>query len=243
MAENRNRCTDKAGHAALDAMAERLSKAGGTDRKFRIVVIDWDLLNAFAVPGNQIVMTKGLIAKAESPDEVAGVLAHEMGHGIEMHPETGIIRAVGLSAAIELMMGGSGGTLANMGLLLAQLGYSRAAEREADEQALGLLRKAGISQQGLAAFFRRVLKDEEGDDGGENPDSQSEDKTAEKSNSGNSKTAVTKRAFDLLRSHPPTAERAEMIRRTGPYAATPALDAQAWQSLKTICNATAPPPV
>lgn len=68
------------------------------------MVVDWDLLNAFAVPGNKILLTKELIEKADGPEEVAGVLAHEMGHGIALHPETGIIRAVGLAAALELMM-------------------------------------------------------------------------------------------------------------------------------------------
>lgn len=239
MAENRKRCTDTSGVAALDALTRRLSEARSAKGEgFKITVVDWDLLNAFAVPGNQIVMTKELIVKAESADEVAGVLAHEMGHGIELHPETGIIRAVGLAATLELMMGGSSGTLANMGLMLAQLGYTRAAEREADEHALLLLRNAGISQQGLAAFFKRVLKEEggyantSGSEAGEaakdKPDD--EDKTAKR----------LKRALDIFSTHPPTAERAEHIRMSGSYPATPALTAGEWESLKKICNSTAP---
>ena len=96
-----------------------------------MIVIDWPLLNAFAAPGEQIVLTHGIISKAESADEIAGVLAHEMGHGIEMHPESGLVRAIGMMAAIDLMLGGSGGTLANFGALLAQLSYTRDAERVA----------------------------------------------------------------------------------------------------------------
>ncbi len=106
-------------------------------------------------------LTRGLIAKADSPDEVAGVLAHEMGHGIEMHPETALVRALGLSAAAELMLGGSGGTLANIGIVLAQLSYTRDAERNADRHALEILKGAGVSAQGLAEFFTRVTKLEE----------------------------------------------------------------------------------
>lgn len=236
MAENRKRCIDPAGVAALDTLTRRLAGTGGDGQPFKIIVVDWDLLNAFAVPGNQIVMTKELIVKAEGADEVAGVLAHEMGHGIELHPETGIIRAVGLAAALELMMGGSSGTLANMGLMLAQLGYTRAAEREADEHALSLLRNAGISQQGLAAFFKRVLKEEGGyantsggtgaQDGKDK--TESEDKTAKR----------LKRALDIFSTHPPTAERAETIRMSGSYPATPALTAGEWDSLKKICATT-----
>ncbi len=56
------------------------------------------------------------------------------------------------------MLGGSGGTLANIGIVLAQLSYSRAAEREADVHALEILKRAGISAKGFAGFFTRVTK-------------------------------------------------------------------------------------
>lgn len=233
MVDKRNRCVGEAGIAALDKLTERLSQAAGPQYGFKVAVIDWDLLNAFAVPGNKIIMTKEMVEKADSPDEVAGVLAHEMGHGIELHPETGIIRAVGLSAALELMMGGSSGTLANVGLMLAQLGYTRTAEREADVQALILLRKAGISQQGLSAFFRRVLKEE---GAYENEDAN----TAPKDATNGKRSKRLENALDMLSTHPPTQERAEMIRSSPSYPSTPSLTPQEWNALKGICSHTAP---
>ncbi len=218
MTEGHKVCSAPEGVAALAKLTERLSKASGTDKPFKVAVYDWPLLNAFAVPGDQIVMTKGLIEKASTPDEVAGVLAHEMGHGIELHPETGIIRAIGLAAAIELMMGGSGGTLANMGLVLAQLGYTRTAEHEADLQALKLLKNAGIASRGLGDFFKRVEKIEDED-------------------------VVSKnlKDFDLLRTHPPTADRERLVRSQRDYPSTPALDEASWQELKRVCAQTAAP--
>jgi beta-barrel assembly-enhancing protease len=216
MTDGRKVCTAPDGVAALVKLSERLSKAAGPDTPFHVAVYDWSLLNAFAVPGGKVVMTKGLIDKAGSPDEVAGVLAHEMGHGIELHPETGIIRAIGLAAAVELMMGGSGGTLANMGLVLAQLGYTRTAEHEADLQALRLLKKAGISSRGLGDFFKRVEKIE-----------------------GDEPTGKKFSEIDLLRSHPPTKERELLVRNQPDYPATPALDAASWQDLKGVCSSTA----
>lgn len=231
MVENRKRCSAPQGLAALDKLTSRLTAAAGTGQTFKVVVIDWDLFNAFAVPGDKIVLTKGLIAQAGGGDEVAGVLAHEMGHGIALHPETGIIRAIGLSAALELMMGGSGGTMANMGLLLAQLGYTRAAEREADEHALAVLRKAEISQAGLADFFRRVLK-EEGAYANEAPGGAKTE--TEKKKDG------FKRALDMFSTHPPTAERADMIRMSPGYPATPALAPGEWAALQSICSQTSP---
>ena len=218
MTEGHKLCAEKDGLAALDAIMARLSKVSGVAKPFKVQVYDWSLMNAFAVPGGQIVMTKGLIEKARGPDEVAGVLAHEMGHGIELHPETGIIRAVGLAAAIELMMGGSGGTLANLGLILAQLGYTRVAEHEADIQGLRLLKDSGIAAQGLGDFFKRVqeIENEEG-------------------------MAKSLNGFDLLRTHPPTAERAELVRKQGAYPSTPALDEPGWQALKQVCSVTVAP--
>jgi predicted Zn-dependent protease len=197
-------------------LTDRVSKAASVSTPFRVRVYDWSLMNAFAVPGGQIVLTKGLIDKAETADEVAGVLAHEMGHGIELHPETGIIRSIGLAAAVEVMLGGSGGALANAGLVLAQLDYSRGAERQADQRALELLEGASIAPKGLADFFTRVMKMEE-DDGS---------------------YAAKAGKIGWLRSHPPAAERAEIIRHQHDYPSTPALDAQAWQDLKSICRTT-----
>jgi Zn-dependent protease with chaperone function len=233
MSEDRNRCTAPSGKAALDKLIGRLSQAAGPGQSFRVVVVDWELLNAFAVPGNKILLTKELVEKADSPEEVAGVLAHEMGHGIALHPETGIIRAVGLAAALELMMGGSSGTLANMGLLLAQLGYTRAAEREADETALKLLREAGISQQGLGGFFRRMLKEE----GAYDNDKVAKDE-AKDGEANQSKRFA--QALDMLSTHPPTRERAEMIRNSPVYPVTPALTPSEWAALRSICTLTEP---
>ena len=119
-------------------------------------MIDWALVNAFATPGGQIIMTRGLVQKAGSPDEVAGVLAHEIGHTIELHPEAGLVRAMGLSAAAQLVFAGTHGTATNIGLLLTQLRYTRVAEREADGHAVRILKQAGISAKGFGDFFERL---------------------------------------------------------------------------------------
>lgn len=214
MTEGHKQCADAAGLAALDRLTERLSKPAAANTPFDVRVYDWSLMNAFAVPGGKIVLTKGLIDKAAGPDEIAGVLAHEMGHGIEMHPETGIIRNIGLATAVEVMLGGTGGGLANVGLILAQLSYSRNAEREADRHALELLKGAGIAPKGLGDFFARVIKMEDEQSTG---------------------------ALNWLRTHPPPAERARIVREQPDYPSSPALDAQAWQDLKSICKKTLEP--
>ncbi len=219
MSGDRPQCDAGPGRAALDRLTTRLAEAAGDNTRFKVVVSDWDLMNAFAAPGEQILLTRGLIEKAQSADELAGVLAHEMGHGIERHPETALVRAIGLSAALELMMGGSSGTLANAGLFIAQLAYSRDAERAADAEALRILAKAGISAKGFASFFRRVQKEEEG--------------------SGLGKSLSS---LEVLRTHPVTEERLRVVERTPDYKSTPALDEKEWAALKSICGAARPKP-
>lgn len=208
-------CTSTSGRAALDRLSSRLATSLPADEaaRFKIVVVDWSLMNAFAVPGGKIVLTRGLIAKAESGDEVAGVLAHEMGHGIELHPEAAMVRALGMTAVADLLFGS--GTMTNIGLMLAELSYSRDAERQADMQGLALLKKAGIAPQGLADFFRRVTRSE--------------------SRSG--KTALPGRALDVLSTHPATEERMRMVEHQPTYAASPALSSEDWQALRGICAA------
>ena len=116
------------------------------------------------------------------------------------------------------MLGGTaGGSLANVVLMLAQLGYSREAEREADKHALELLKAAGIAPKGLGDFFTRVMK-MEAEDGAKAPG-----------------------AFSWLRTHPPSAERARLVKDQPDYPSTPALDAQSWQDLKSICKTTREP--
>ncbi|WP_045835780.1 M48 family metallopeptidase [Hyphomicrobium sp. 99] len=218
MTEGHKECIDPAGLAALTRLTERLSKGVPGNIPFSVHVYDWPLMNAFAVPGGQIVLTKGLLDKSVSPDETAGVLAHEMGHGIELHPEAAIIRGFGLGATLEVMLGGTtGGGLANVGLMLAQLGYSRGAEREADKHALELLKAADISPKGLGNFFTRVMK-LEAEEGDKAPG-----------------------AFSWFRTHPLPAERARLVSEQRDYPSSPALDASDWQDLKSICKKTRAP--
>ena len=207
LGRRRATCRTPEGSAALGRLTERLS-AATEGKRFNVSVLNWSLVNAFAAPGEQIVLTRGLIEQAEGADEVAGVLAHEMGHGIELHPETGIIRAIGLSAAVELMLGGSSGTLANLGLVLTQLGYSRVAEHEADTRALEVLEKAQVSPLGFAGFFKRLDQRERGSAIGE---------------------------LAIFRTHPLSAQRARLAETRPAYPTTPALSDADWRALREIC--------
>ncbi len=209
MVGGRKECTEPAGRAVLDRLVARLSEAEGGKARFKVRVVDWGLLNAFAVPGEQIVLTRQIITQAKSAEEVAGVLAHEMGHGLELHPETAIVRIIGLTAALELVTGG-GGTLANIGLGLTQLSYTRSGEREADARGLALLEKAQISSSGLIDFFRRIGELEK------------------KSGKGD---------WGIFRTHPESEERAKSAAARPAWKTMPAMSAEDWQTLRAICGA------
>ena len=155
LAKDCKACETPASRAALDRLTQRLTAAASSSpMPVRVMLLDWRLVNAFAMPGGQIILTRGLVQTAGSPDEVAGVLAHELGHALELHPETGLVRAMGLAAAAQLIFAGSAGTVSNVGLVLTQLRYTRIAEREADAHALRMLKGAGISSQGLRRLLR-----------------------------------------------------------------------------------------
>jgi predicted Zn-dependent protease len=207
-------CTDPGGRAALDKMVERLAGGGPKGAPFEVHATDIALVNAFAMPGGQLMLTRGLLQQAASPEEVAGVLAHEMGHASARHAEAGIVRALGISLAAKLLFSGTSDVIQSMGTALLQLRYTRAAEREADDLAYVRLKERGIPAAPLADFFDRMSKKEGRDKG---------------SSSGG-------RASEILSSHPALEDRAAKARSQPAYPTSPILTAQEWNALKEICK-------
>ncbi len=241
MTRGKRVCDTAGSRAAMDRLIDRLAMAGFPKRP-NVRIVDWDLVNAFAAPGGQVIVTRALIQKAASPDEVAGVLAHEIGHTIELHPEAGLVRGIGLMAAAQMIFTGSPGTLGNAGIFIAQMDYTRASEREADEQAIRLLKGSGIALKGLTDFFERMR--------GQEPESKTKPPSTPPSNptGADQKPDVEKKrvqpsvVFDIFRSHPATSERVARMKQEPAYPATPALDAADWQALRTACGPAAPAP-
>lgn len=220
---DRRVCNEPAGRAAVDALARRLLP-GEKDPSRRVLVLNWPLVNAFAVPGGQVILTRGIIEKAAGPDEIAGVLAHEIGHGLELHPEAGLVRAVGFWALIQMVFTGTPGALGNIGSSLVQLAHNRGFEREADAIAIRMLREAQVSPKAFAGFFRRM-----------------EGNRPEKPGSSRSPFGLPNDMFDT---HPSSPERIRAIESQADYPSTPSLTAEQWQAMRTICRglaASSPP--
>ena len=147
---------------AVGAIGKRVAPPpGSTPFAFRFEVVNDPSINAFAAPGGLVVVHSGLIAAAESPEEVAGVLAHEVTHVLRRHSLRQIVHDAGVVSAISLVVGDPGSLVAGLAGRLSQLGFSRDQERDADRGALEKLRAARLPADGMLRFFDR-LRGEEG---------------------------------------------------------------------------------
>jgi predicted Zn-dependent protease len=138
---------------------------GRTDIEYHFKVIESPEVNAFALPGGFIYVNKGLIQKAENESELAGVLAHEIGHVVARHSVDQVKRAqmTGLGLGVLDMILGGRSTAANLANIASQMvasgafmKYSRDAEREADRLGARNLYDAGFDPQGMVTFFQKL---------------------------------------------------------------------------------------
>ncbi|MCW9035352.1 MAG: M48 family metallopeptidase [Alphaproteobacteria bacterium] len=153
---DRRFCEHSPGNIVFKDMVERLSLDDTPEMLKSVRVVRSDIVNAFAIPGGRVFIFKGLIDKAKTEAEVAGVLAHEIGHVQKRHPLAGAIKQFGLSTVIKAISGGS--DLAGAASLLVTFSYTRKAENEADNIAAHLLKQSGYGTKGLEQFFQRLMK-------------------------------------------------------------------------------------
>ena len=165
--EEELRCTGVAGQAALAKMAKRLKDNFETEYPLEVSVFRHEMVNAFAVPGGQIVLFEGLIAAAKTPEEVAGVLGHEFGHTVHRDPTRLSLRSAGTAGLLGLVFGDFAGGFAALALAeaLVNANYSQDAETNADVFSHTLFARAKLPSKSFANFFKQ-LRDEHGVEGG-----------------------------------------------------------------------------
>ena len=138
-------------------MLARLTPAANRNElRFRLRVIGNEQINAFALPGGEMVVFSGLLSRASGAEQVAGVLAHEMAHVSLRHGMLRMIQSFGIVSGMQLFLGDAGGLLAlgkELFTLAAVNGYSRHQEAEADAEALFMLARAGVDPQPFIRFF------------------------------------------------------------------------------------------
>ena len=134
------------------------------NRPWRFYVVRDDAINAFNVPGGLVYINTGLIARARSAGEVAGVIAHEVAHGAARHGTqrlsaanevNQIGRAVGLG-------GGAEGIAAQIAAQGAFASFSRRDEREADRLGVQIMARSGWDPDGLADLLETLAQAERG---------------------------------------------------------------------------------
>ncbi len=203
-------CHGKAGLKALDDFANRLAKAADYPHEITVHVIKGGPVNAFTLPGGILVFFSDLIDQAKDSSQVAGVMAHEIGHAVHYHPMKGLARQYGIDLLVKLVSGGYSdavGTLASGGNILLALRNGRAFEREADATGVALLDKLEVRADGIASFFEQMLEKEPAD---------------------------LAAAAGIWSSHPPTAERIAATRR--PATGRPAFSDDQWKAIRNVCK-------
>lgn len=205
-------CPGKEGQAALSGLADRLKDVSTSPFDFEVQAVRAPMVNAFALPGGTILVTDDLIDLAETPDELAAVLAHEAAHVEKRHVMQAVWRSLGLGLILDAVVGGGSGA-GQQAVLLAgsftDLRYSRDAELEADAEGQALLTAATLSSAGMAPFFRRLVAEHEGDG-----------------------AAVA----ELISSHPDTQRRAKLAEARA-HKGPPAFTAAEWTAIKAACPA------
>ncbi|MCR9276093.1 MULTISPECIES: M48 family metallopeptidase [Mameliella] len=150
-------CTAPEGEQALRRIETRLTAQMDPAPELTVHVLNHDMVNAFALPGGHLVFFRGLIDEAGSPDEIAAVMAHEIGHVISRDPTRHALRSAGSIGVLGLIFGDFAGgaivLLITEQLIEAQ--YSQGAEAEADAFAHDLMLRADLSPAALAVMFER----------------------------------------------------------------------------------------
>lgn len=184
-------CGGVAKQKELNKLVAALRGNDPAKRPVTVLISPDSEINAYALPGNIILVYEGLLKFIKTEQELSGILAHEIGHLERRHVMESLINQVGLRLVLAAMTGGSDSMakLSSAGAGLFALGYSRDYEREADKSALEYLRKSRQTTDGLMAFLQRI-----------------EDKDSI------SKTLSKYELLSYLSTHPVLADRLEILR-------------------------------
>lgn len=187
-----------------------------------VTVLKASLPNAFSLPGRRIVITSAMIDEADNPEQLAGVLAHEMGHLTERHSAKRMIRAYGIGLFFQLVAGQGElfNSLGGLGNVLIENKFSREDEALADRLAVRRMAAAALNPVALADLFAKF----------QDKESKERDKS------------ITSPMWEYFSDHPDFDKRIAEIRALteetkmpAAVSAPPVLNAQEWTDLRNIC--------
>jgi beta-barrel assembly-enhancing protease len=198
-------------YSFVNGIKKRLCTANGIeDSSITLHILVRNEVNAIALPDRHLIVYTGMIRYCKSPEELSGVLAHEIGHIEHGHIMKRLRKEVGLSMLAALAGGEANGEIAReTARLLSSTAFDRKLESEADASAVHMMAKAGIDPEAFAdVIFRLSLE----------------------------KNDVPKH-FEWISTHPNSHDRcAEILRlrREEAYISKPIADSAAWANYKKI---------
>jgi predicted Zn-dependent protease len=213
-----DRCDDPILQQRLDELVSVLTAGAPSPYEVRLIIADDNELNAFAAPGGTIVILTGLLKRTTRPEELAGVMAHEVQHIVRRHSTRAILHHASAGVLVAALMGDVSGVAAfgldvarNLGLLR----YSRENEREADETGMRTVMAAGIDPSGMIAFYEVMARE----------------------------APTLPRSLNYLSTHPATVDRVErlraMVRGVAPRVSLGG--AEEWAAITARCRASPSP--
>ena len=202
-------CKTAAGQRAFDKLLRELCQAASLNTSVDSEVLSTSIPNALALPGGKVILFSGLLDKANSPDEIAGVLAHEFGHLKRRDTMRNLIHDSGTSFLVGLLFGDvtGAGALVFASRTLLTSSYSRDVEQNADTFSMDVMQKLGRSPKPMGELLFRVT--------GKQGDSE----------------------LSILASHPLTEDRLKrMSEADRPPTGPPLLTPGEWTALQAICG-------
>ncbi|NJM42911.1 MAG: M48 family metallopeptidase [Brachymonas sp.] len=176
--------------------------------------------NAFALPGGIMVMTDELVEMVKDDDTVLGVLGHELGHITRRHGMRQLVQVGVLQGVLSIAFGDYGSLITTAPLILGSMAYSRAHEREADDDSIAYMKAAGINPLAMVKFFqaaqnyRSIKRDKDGKPLPPEPAPKaSSTEPAQDPSAQAPQTKKTPLGFSIISSHPLDEERMEKFRK------------------------------
>lgn len=201
-------CAGAEGQAAFQALVDKVKDAGGIDIPLQAHMLKSPILNAMALPGGRVYFLSALLDKANNPDEIAAILAHELGHVKHRDHMRSIIQTGGTSFLFGLLFGdiSGAGAVIFAGRALLNQSYSREVETDADTAAIETMQKLGRSAVPMGELLLRV-------------------------------TGKERKEMSIFASHPVTEDRLERMKKADRPITGPALltDTQ-WRAMKKMCE-------